>query len=147
MEIKLINENYSINILIYCYILDGGTEVMRLSWNEIRSRSLNFSKTWQDARDEFSEAQSFLNDFFEVFSVARKRVATFETKVTMGKSRNGYIDLLWKGVIIVEMKSIGKSLEKAYSQAKDYAFNLEDEDLPECTMVSDCLVFDSYSNL
>src|SRR5664279_4009236 len=51
--------------------------------------------------------------------------------------RTGYIDLLWKGVILIEMKSRGKSLDKAYSQARDYAFNLEDEELPEYIMVSD----------
>ena len=55
----------------------------------------------------------------------------------MGSNRNGYIDLLWKGVILVEMKSFGKSLDKAYGQAKDYAFHLEDEELPEYIMVSD----------
>ena len=110
---------------------------MPLSWSEIRSRALGFSKKWKDTSDEASEAQSFLNDFFDVFGVDRKRVATFETKVPMGRDRSGYIDLLWKGVILIEMKSVGKSLVKAYGQAKDYAFHLEDEDLPEYIMVSD----------
>ena len=35
------------------------------------------------------------------------------------------------------MKSAGKDLEKAHSQAKDYAFHLSDEELPEYIMVSD----------
>jgi len=110
---------------------------MALSWNDITARALSFSKKWKDVTGEDSEAQSFLNDFFSIFGVDRKRVATFETKVHMGKHRNGYIDLLWKGVILIEMKSIGKSLDKAYNQAKDYAFHLEDEDLPEYIMVCD----------
>lgn len=110
---------------------------MKLSWNEITSRALGFSKKWKNAIDEIAEAQSFLNDFFDIFGVDRRRVATFETKVPMGLSRNGYIDLLWKGVILIEMKSLGKNLDKAYNQAKDYAFNLQDEDLPEYIMVSD----------
>ncbi|HPT68874.1 MAG TPA: N-6 DNA methylase [Syntrophomonas sp.] len=110
---------------------------MQLSWIEIQSRALQFSKKWKDAKDEASEAQSFLNEFFEIFGVDRKRIATFEKKVPMGSNRNGYIDLLWKGVILVEMKSFGKSLDKAYAQAKDYAFHLEDEELPEYIMVSD----------
>jgi hypothetical protein len=63
--------------------------IMKLSWNEIQRRAMGFSKKWKGAKDETSEAQSFLNDFFEVFGVDRKRVATFETKVPMGKSRNG----------------------------------------------------------
>ena len=104
---------------------------MAISWNEISSRAMRFSKKWKYERAEESEAQSFLNDFFYIFGVDRKRVATFEKKIPMGKTRNGYIDLLWKGVILVEMKSMGKSLDKAYAQAKDYAFNLQDEELPE----------------
>ena len=108
---------------------------MQLSWIEISSRALKFSKKWKDAKDEAAEAQSFLNDFFEIFGVDRKRIGTFETKVPMGKTRNGYIDLLWKGVILIEMKSFGKSLDKAYSQARDYAFHLEEEELPVNTLL------------
>lgn len=110
---------------------------MILGWNEIKKRAMAFSKKWKDATDEFAEAQSYLNDFFEVFGVDRKRVATFETKVTMSNRKNGYIDLLWKGVILIEMKSAGKDLEKAHTQANGYAFHLEDEELPEYIMVSD----------
>lgn len=110
---------------------------MMLSWNDITAKAMAFSKKWKDAQDEFAEAQSFLNDFFDVFGVDRKRVATFEKKVTMGTRKNGYIDMLWKGVILVEMKSIGKDLDRAYTQANEYAFHLGDEELPEYIMVSD----------
>ncbi len=108
---------------------------MSLSWYEIRNNAMAFSKKWQDATNEAAEAQLFLNDFFAVFGVDLKRVATFERKVPALQSRNGYIDLLWKGVILVEMKSKGKSLDRAYAQATDYAFHLEDEELPEYIMV------------
>jgi hypothetical protein len=110
---------------------------MPLPWKDIETRALTFSKQWKGATDESADAQSFLNDFFNVFGIDRKRVGTFETRVPMGEARSGYIDLLWKGVILIEMKSIGKSLDRAYSQARDYAFRLEDEDLPEYIMVSD----------
>jgi len=110
---------------------------MPLSWKDIQANALAFSKQWKDATDESADAQSFLNDFFGVFGIDRKRVGTFETKVPMGERHSGYIDLLWKGVILIEMKSIGKSLDRAYGQAKDYAFRLVDEDLPEYIMVSD----------
>jgi hypothetical protein len=110
---------------------------MPLSWKDIQANALAFSKQWKDATDESADAQSFLNDFFGVFGIDRKRVGTFETKVPMGERHSGYIDLLWKGVILIEMKSIGKSLDRAYGQAKDYAFRLGDEDLPEYIMVSD----------
>ena len=110
---------------------------MPLSWKQIYANALEFAKKWKGTTDESAEAQSFLNDLFEVFGVDRKRVGTFETKVPMGENRSGYIDMLWKGVILVEMKSTGKSLDRAYAQAKDYAFHLEDEDLPEYIMVCD----------
>ena len=111
---------------------------MPLSWIEITSRAFEFSKKYENAKDEFSEAQSFLNDFFYVFGVDRRRVATFEAKVTMGQNRNGYIDMLWPNVILIEMKSFGKSLDKAFDQAKDYSFRiLNDSDLPKYILVSD----------
>lgn len=110
---------------------------MPLSWREIQDNAIVFSKRWKDATDEEAQAQSFLNEFFGVFGIDRKRVGTFEKKVPMGKNRNGYIDLLWKGVILIEMKSRGKNLDRAYGQARDYAFNLDDEDLPEYVMVCD----------
>jgi hypothetical protein len=45
-------------------------------------------------------------------------------------SKTGFIDLLWKGQILVEHKSRGKSLDKAYQQAKDYFPGLKEEELP-----------------
>lgn len=111
---------------------------MGLSWKEIEERALRFSGKWKDAKDEVSESQSFLNDFFEVFGIDRKRTATFEFRVPIDGYRSGYIDMLWKGLILVEMKSKGKSLNKAFDQAKDYAFRIEnDNDLPKYIMVSD----------
>ena len=111
---------------------------MPLSWIEITNRAFEFSKKYENAKDEFAEAQSFLNDFFYVFGVDRRRVATFETKVPMGQNRSGYIDLLWPNVILVEMKSFGKSLDKAFEQAKDYSFRItNDSDLPKYILVSD----------
>ncbi|MDD4779792.1 MAG: N-6 DNA methylase [Tissierellia bacterium] len=113
---------------------------------------MRFSKKWKFAAYESSEAQSFLNDFFEVLGIDRLRVALFEKKVPKGKDkngkeRNGYIDLLWKGFILIEMKSKGKSLDKAYDQAKDYAFNLEDVDLPKYIMVCDFENIRLYRNV
>lgn len=110
---------------------------MKLSWNEIQHRAVQFSKNWKDAKDEKSQAQLFLNDFFHVFGVDLRRVALFEKKVPMDKKRDGYIDCLWEGTILIEMKSRGRSLNKAYKQAHDYAFNLTDEKLPEYIMVCD----------
>jgi hypothetical protein len=54
---------------------------------------------------EDAEAKSFWDQFFTVFGITRRRVATFEHKVPLPGHHTGYIDVLWKGVIMVEHKS------------------------------------------
>ncbi len=65
-------------------------------------------------REVSEEAKSFWDDFFNVFGISRRRVASFEQQVKKIDDKQGYIDLLWKGVILIEHKSRGKDLEKAY---------------------------------
>jgi len=117
---------------------------MTLSWNEIKDRALKFSKEWADTSNEEADAKSFLDAFFEVFGVPRKKIGTFEHKVKKLNDADGYIDLLWKGVILVEMKSKGKNLEKAFIQAKEYAQGLKHDELPKYILVSDFLIFRLY---
>lgn len=97
---------------------------MPLSWNEIKDRALKFSKEWVDTSNEEADAKPFLVEFFNVFGISSKRVATFEHRVKKLDEKDGYIDLLWKGTILIEMKSRGKNLDKAYQQAKDYLHGL-----------------------
>ena len=110
---------------------------MTLSWNEIKDRAIKFSQEWADATNEEADAKPFLIDFFEVFGITRKRVSTFEHRVKKLDEKDGYIDLLWKGMILVEMKSKGKSLDKAHAQAKDYMHGLKEYELPKFILVSD----------
>ena len=117
---------------------------MPLSWNEIKDRALKFSREWVDESSEDAEAKSFLDAFFNVFGVPRKRVATFEKRVKKLDGRDGYIDLLWKGILLVEHKSRGKDLDRAYSQAKDYFPGLKDRDVPRYILVSDFERFRLY---
>lgn len=91
---------------------------MPLSWNEIKDRALRFSRKWADESSEDAEAKSFLDEFFEVFGLPRRRVATFEHRVKKQGGKDGYIDLLWKGILLVEQKSRGKDLDRAFQQAK-----------------------------
>ena len=91
---------------------------MPLSWNEIKDRALKFSREWVDESSEDAEAKSFLDAFFNVFGVPRKRVATFESRVKKLDGRDGYIDLLWKGILLVEHKSRGKDLDRAFQPGK-----------------------------
>jgi hypothetical protein len=51
--------------------------------------------------------------------------------------RRGFIDLFWKGVLLVEHKSRGHSLDRAYTQALDYFPGIVERDLPRYVLVSD----------
>jgi hypothetical protein len=110
---------------------------MPLSLNEIRDRALAFSKEWANEASEDAEAKSFWDGFFNVFGISRKRTATFETKVHKLGNKDGYIDLLWKGKLLIEHKSRGKDLERAYQQAKDYFPGLKEHELPRYIIVCD----------
>lgn len=110
---------------------------MPLAWNEIRARALAFAREWAAAASEEAEAKSFWDGFFEVFGVSRRRVASFEEPVRKSDGRGGYIDLLWKGVLLVEHKSRGRDLDRAFHQALDYFPGLKERDLPRYVLVSD----------
>ena len=115
-----------------------------ISPNEIKSRALAFAKEWALEEREDAEAKSFWDDFFEVFGVTRRRVASFEHPVKKLDNSQGFADLLWKGVLIVEHKSKGKSLDTAYKQALDYFPGLKEEELPRYIIVSDFANFRLY---
>jgi hypothetical protein len=117
---------------------------MALSWNEIKDRALKFSKEWADTSNEEADAKPFLVEFFNVFGITSKRVSTFEHRVKKLDDKDGYIDLLWKGTILIEMKSRGKNLDKAYGQAKDYLHGLKEHELPKYILVSDFENFRLY---
>lgn len=110
---------------------------MPLSWNEIRTRAVAFSKEWEGESSEDAEAKSFWDAFFHVFGITRRRIASFETPVKKSDGKGGFIDLLWKGVLVVEHKSLGKDLDRAFTQAKDYFSGLKERDLPRYVLVSD----------
>ncbi len=110
---------------------------MRLSWNEVRNRASDFARDWHDASYEKGEAQSFYNDFFEVFGVRRRSVARYEEHVTKLNDSQGFIDLFWPGVLIVEQKSAGRDLEVAYEQAGGYFDALSEREKPRYILVSD----------
>jgi len=117
---------------------------MALSWNEIKDRAVKFSKEWENDFNEDAEAKSFMDDFFNIFGIPRRRVASFETHVKKEGGKQGFIDLIWKGVILIEFKSKGKDLDKAHTQAKDYFPGLKDAELPKYILVSDFARFRLY---
>lgn len=117
---------------------------MRLSWNEIRARAAVFAADWKDAHYERGQSQTFYNEFFEVFGTPRKRVASFEEPVKKLGGKQGFIDLFWKGVLLVEQKSAGRNLKPAKTQALDYFPGLKDSELPRYILVSDFQLFELY---
>lgn len=117
---------------------------MRLSWNEIRARANRFAEDWKTASYERGEAQTFYNEFFEVFGVTRKRVASFEEPVRRLGNKRGFIDLFWKGVLLVEQKSAGRDLKLAKEQAFDYFPDLKEYELPRYLLISDFQHFELY---
>ena len=90
-----------------------------LSLNEIRAKAYAFAEEWKNDQSEDGEAKSFWDGFFQVFGLPRRRVATFEKPVKKLDEKQGFIDLLWKGTLLVEHKSRGRDLDKAVQQAKD----------------------------
>jgi len=114
---------------------------MPLSWNEIRHRAIAFSKEWRGETREAAERQSFWNDFFNVFGVRRRTVASFEEPVRKLSGDWGFIDLFWPGRLLAEHKSAGADLGKAHAQGMDYIRGLKDSgrdrEIPRWLIVSD----------
>jgi hypothetical protein len=117
---------------------------MPLSWNEIRDRAHAFVSEWKNETSEDAEAKSFWDGLFNVYGVPRRRVATFEERVVKADRKDGFIDLLWKGKLLVEHKSGGKDLNRAHQQAKDYFPGLKDNELPRYVVVCNFQQFRIY---
>lgn len=117
---------------------------MHLSWNEIRTRAAAFAREWEGEGYEKGQTQLFYRDFFEVFGVPVRRVALFEQAVRKLDNSSGYIDLFWRGVLLVEQKSRGVDLVKAKAQALDYCAGLSDYELPRYVLISDFQTFELY---
>ena len=115
---------------------------MRLSWNEMRVRAASFARNWAGAAYEKGETQSFYNDFFHIFGVQRRSVARYEERVELLDNRHGYIDLFWPRVLLVEQKSEGRDLERAYGQAGEYFDALPERERPGHILVSDFQTFE-----
>ena len=109
----------------------------RLSQVEIRNNAIAFVHEWKDETRERAEAQTFWNEFLEIFGVKRRQVAVFEKAVQKNNLNTGAIDLFWRGVLLVEHKSRGQNLDKASSQALEYLENLKPDELPELVLISD----------
>jgi len=72
--------------------------------------------------DEKGEAQIFLNQLFRAFGHEgfKEAGATCEMRVKNAGKGTSFADLVWKPVVLVEMKRRGEELSKHYSQAFTY---------------------------
>lgn len=117
---------------------------LRLDWNDIRARAAKFSEEWKDAHYERGETQTFYNEFFELFGVTRRRLASFEYGVKLPENRRGFLDLFWKGKLLIEQKSRGRDLKPARQQALAYFPGLREDELPRYILLSDFQTFELY---
>lgn len=99
-----------------------------------------FATKWSGQKSEKQFAQSFWSDFFrDVIGVPDLLAEGIEFErpiknVTTGKPN--FIDVLWPGVVLIEHKSAGKSLDVAETQARDYLESLLPADRPSIVVVS-----------
>lgn len=110
---------------------------MRLGWDEIKRRARRFSEDWKDAHYEKGETQSFYNDFFDIFGVKRRTVATYEQRVKLLNNKHGFMDLFWPRTLLVEQKSARLDLDKAGIQALDYIDGLAPAEQPRYVLTCD----------
>ena len=108
-----------------------------LNKKEILNRAFRFMKDYADANYEMGQAQDFIRDLCEVFGFSHKRLVSFEQRVKKLGGSNGRIDGFYPGKLLIEMKSRGENLDKAYVQATEYLPGLKDAELPDYILVSD----------
>jgi hypothetical protein len=114
---------------------------MPLSWNEIKHRAIKFGNDWKNETREAAERQTFWNEFFDVFGIRRRTVASFEEPVKKLSGNWGAIDVFWPGKLLGEHKSAGQDLDKAHAQGMAYVRGLLDngreKEVPRYLIVSD----------
>lgn len=72
--------------------------------------------------DEKGEAQIFLDHLFIAFGHAglREAGATCEERIKKDKRGTAFADLVWRPIVLIEMKKRGEDLSRHYRQAFDY---------------------------
>lgn len=121
----------------------------QLYWDQCRRNAETFVLDYRHIRDEKGEAHSFWDRFFEVFGLQRIRYANHEARVKREGNRQGFIDLLWKGKLLVEHKSAHKDkpedFEEAFRQAQAYVQGLPSNDRPRKLIVCNFKRFIIYN--
>ncbi|MDR2732924.1 MAG: DUF559 domain-containing protein, partial [Fibromonadaceae bacterium] len=111
---------------------------MQLSWKEIQEKAIKFSRRWKNACREKADSQPFVTEFLGVFGVDDPvKAGEREKAVKISGAHEKYIDFFWKSQVAIEMKSLGKDLDDAYLQLKDYMEHIPAVDVPDLWMVCD----------
>ncbi len=101
-----------------------------VDWEPIVYKAGLFAEDYQTETRENAEAQTFWNDFFEIFGRKRRGLATYEHHARM-RQKSGFIDMLWPGVLAVEHKSARiRNLKKGEKQLSCYIEGLTDDKKP-----------------
>jgi N-6 DNA Methylase len=108
-----------------------------LDVNTLRQRAAAFAKEFSKSTYEMGEAQDFIRGLCHIFELNHRRAVRFEDRVKKLGGKSGRIDGFFPGLLLVEMKSMGEDLDKAYIQATGYFPGLKDEEMPRCVLVSD----------
>lgn len=107
------------------------------SLTEIRKRLRAFARIFKDASNEQQQASIFWMKFYECYGIRPESATIYEQRVAMLGGAAGRIDSFIPGKLIVEHKSKGADLEKAYSQAQGYFLALPEAERPQYIITSD----------
>lgn len=110
---------------------------MRLTLAEVKKRLSAFARTFRDAENEQREASIFWTRFYECYGIRAEEATIYEQAVRKLNGARGRIDSFIPGLLIVEHKSKGKSLDVAYDQASDYFLALPAQERPKYIVTSD----------
>lgn len=108
-----------------------------LTWTEIETRASAFQKNWRDnPGNEKQDDVKFIEQFLNIFGVDWQ-TGYPQHQIFMPNGTPNYIDYFLPGQILIEMKSKGKSLDSAHTQAMNYVQALKPEETPQLIMVCD----------
>jgi hypothetical protein len=85
-----------------------------LSIDAIRSRAASFAEKYAGVRSEKQHDQDFMRDFCKLFGISASRIE-WQYPVKTGKTTN-WIDGFLPRLLLMEIKSAGEDLDKAYQQ-------------------------------
>jgi len=112
----------------------------QLLWDTYRKNATAFVHEWAHERDEKGEAHSYWDAFLKIFNLERRRFARHEGRVKREGNRQGFIDLIWKGKMLVEHKSAHldkpKDFDKTFLQAMEYVDGLPPDERPRRVVVA-----------